>query len=210
MTTLALLLPLVLFFQNCGSSSGSGDSDPSAREAYYAANGGNTGYSSVGGGNGTSSGGNFTLGGGSTSGGGGISGGGSSTGGIKSDGTNCLAGEYGVESAVYNAWRGDSFSVSNIRQYLPFISRRDLSSPATLMTFPDEVHGEYTTINCSVSFDKMAKYFPGEWKSQPLRWNCNNNAGNITTLQCRSGQWFFTASSCRCTYIPLQGGSSDR
>lgn len=217
--TVALMLPLVLLFQNCGSSSSSGgnDSDMSAREAYYAANGGNLGYSSVGGGgSGGSSGGNFTLGGGSTSGGGGSSGGGTGggvgpTGGIKSDGTNCLAGEYGVEASVYNTWRGDSFSVSNIRKYLPFVSRRDLSNPATTMTFDDEVHGEYASVTCERSFDKMAKYFPGEWKSQPQRWDCTKNAGNITTMQCRSGQWFFAASSCKCDYIPpVFGGGGDR
>lgn len=217
--TIALMFPLVLLFQNCGSSSSTnGTGEMSKREAYNASNSNNLGYSSVSGGSGSggSSGGTFTLPGGSS--GGSSSGGGSSGGSsggpspsIKTDGTNCLAGEYGIESAAYNVWGGDDFTVGQMRKYLPLQNKQILSgSVATLIRFPDELHGETTTLSCADSFQKLKKFFPARFYSQ--YYDCSKNTGNITTLQCRSGQWFVAGSSCICDYVPpvINGGGSDR
>ncbi len=219
---IVLMLPLILLFQNCGTASSSnGSSEMSKREAHNASNGGNMGYSSVAGGSGSSgsggSGGSgtFTLPGssGTTTGGGSSTSGGSSTGTspvIKTDGTNCLAGEYGIDRGIYNTWGGDDFSVGVMRKNLPLINKSILGdSPGTIVTFPDELHSETTTLSCDVSFDKLRKFFPARFFSQ--YYDCSRNSGNFTTLQCRSGQWFFAASSCKCDYAPPHlGGGSDR
>lgn len=213
---LVLVLPLLFLFQNCGSASSqsggeAGDSEKSAREAYAASNGG---YSAVGsGGSGGASGGTFTLPGSGSSG----SGSGSSSsssenpfGPVKSDGSNCFEGTYAIEKVAYESMGGDDFSVGISRKYLPLQEKRNVSNVGTQMNFESAMHGDVETVSCSESFDKLKRYFPSRYFSSG--YTCEGNGSNVTTLQCRSGQWFFAGSSCECKRIPTNpvGGGSDR
>lgn len=219
-----LAFPLILLFQNCGATGGSGDGDDSesaASQSYRnhsssnVRGAGGSNPSTSGSGGGFSSGnGTFTYGGGSTGSGGSSSGGGTSggtsggTGGGGSggggtstyDGKTCFAGVYGLDSMlVRNFNTNDRDQLRILREYAFFDQITQVALPATQLDFPQARSGGTYSVSCEVTKSKLKNFFPSAYfTSQYVELN---NTGNVTAFQCRGGFWYFAGTSCRWMHI---------
>ncbi|MCC6138245.1 MAG: hypothetical protein IT287_06410 [Bdellovibrionaceae bacterium] len=219
--TILLLIPMVLLFQNCGATPGGGDSSGGDGDDTNSASSSSrtrtSGYQPISGGGSGGSGGTFTFGnssgGGSTTGGsgsGGSSSGGSSTGGSTSgsvsfDGKNCFSGKFGVLKEVldrFGSGGGNSLAIIRMTPFTPVATIGGVVGVS--LDFPDEDAGKLHSFNCTVSFDKLKKFFPAEYFT--AQYTCAGNNNNITSFQCKDGHWVFAGSSCRCTRIPQDSG----
>lgn len=226
---LVALAPLLFLFQNCGSTkgydstggNGSSSSTSQSRNSGYTPYGGGGGTSGssgvfVGGNSGGSSSGSSSGGstsGGSSSGGSGNSSGsssGGSSGGTSgsSDGQNCYDdgpdnGYYGIEKSVWDLYNNTSNTHINILRAIPLKEKRLIYGDVGFqLQFPEARHGEAITFTCGFSFDKLKKYFPAQYTWGLGNYICDDDSSsNVTTYQCRHGEWHFAGSSCKCTYV---------
>lgn len=208
-------LPLLLLFQNCGTTSSDGGTESrSSQESENYRNHTSSGLRGAGGNNtntgGSSGGGTGTFsfgggtGGGNSSGGGSFSGGGTGGGGNgesggtgQFDGRNCFAGNFALDETILRAYtdRNNSRVLQNFRDFVAYGPSRTVGMPTAEMAFPNAASGGTHTISCAVAKVKMRVFFPPIYFTN--EYVEMDNTSNVTTLQCRGGFWYFAGTSCR-------------